>query len=96
MQVNQPKVSAAKAITADVAEPLPEFLTNGELAALIGAKSTRKQIEWLTMSGWRFELNAAHKPIVGRLYARFKLAGFKLQMAPVDQLAWSLDLSKVN
>ncbi|MBD9676256.1 DUF4224 domain-containing protein [Pseudomonas sp. PDM18] len=77
-------------------EPLPEFLTNAELEALIGAKSTRKQIEWLMESGWKFELNAARKPIVGRLYARCKLAGLRLQTTTADQSAWSLDLSKVN
>lgn len=44
---------------------------------MIGARSAKKQIEWLTIRGWKYELNAAHKPIVGRIYARLKLAGVR-------------------
>lgn len=71
-----------------------EFLNDDEIVRLTGYAMPRKQIEWLIQNGWRFECTGAGRPVVGRLFARFKLAGIK----PTAQAAepWSLDLSKVS
>jgi hypothetical protein len=73
-----------------------EFLSSQELADMIGAPSARKQIRWLAEHGWKYELNAASKPIVGRIYARLKLAGVKPNGANATDQPWTLDLSKVS
>lgn len=73
-----------------------EFLSSQELTDMIGAPSARKQIRWLTKHGWKYELNAASKPIVGRIYARLKLAGVKPNGINTTDEPWTLDLSKVS
>lgn len=49
-------------------DPYGEFLREDELAALIDAKTRLRQIEWLDAHDWRYERNAASRPIVGRVY----------------------------
>lgn len=73
---------------------MSEFLDEEELLHLTGYAMPGKQIEWLKRNGWQFERTGAGRPVVGRLYARFKLAGIK----PTAQAAepWSLDLTKVS
>ncbi|XEG75350.1 DUF4224 domain-containing protein [Pseudomonas sp. abacavir_1] len=73
-----------------------EFLSREELADMIGASTARKQIQWLAEHGWKYELNAARKPIVGRIYARLKLAGVKPNGTVAVEEPWSLDLSRVS
>ncbi|RQA20089.1 DUF4224 domain-containing protein [Pseudomonas aeruginosa] len=53
-----------------------------------------KQIEWLNRYGWKYAVTAANRPIVGRVYARLKLAGVKPTMEATEK--WSLDLSRVR
>jgi len=77
-------------------ETQSEFLSPEELTAMIGAPSARKQIRWLADHGWRYELNAARRPIVGRVYARLKLAGVKPSGAAAVAEPWTLDLSTVD
>ncbi|MGL3348657.1 DUF4224 domain-containing protein, partial [Pseudomonas aeruginosa] len=43
---------------------------------------------------WKYAVTAANRPIVGRVYARLKLAGVKPTIAAAEE--WSLDLSKVS
>ncbi|MGA6105600.1 DUF4224 domain-containing protein [Pseudomonas solani] len=73
-----------------------EFLTEEELAAMICAKRSSKQIQWLESHHWKYELNAAGKPVVGRIYARLRLAGVKPNGVNATAEPWSLDLSKVS
>ncbi|MDG9930340.1 MULTISPECIES: DUF4224 domain-containing protein [unclassified Pseudomonas] len=73
-----------------------EFLGDDELAAMIGAKTPRKQIAWLTDKGWKFEVNAAKRPVVGRLYARLRLAGVEPTPSVAVETPWTLGLSKVS
>jgi len=40
------------------------FLTPDHVAELTGRKRTRGQIAWLREHGWRFEINAAGRPVV--------------------------------
>lgn len=73
-----------------------EFLTEEELASMICAKRSSKQIEWLNSHHWKYEINVAGKPVVGRIYARLKLAGVKPSTNNAAVEPWSLDLSKVS
>jgi Domain of unknown function (DUF4224) len=52
-----------------------EFLSADELAEVTGYKHVTSQREWLEKNGWTYVRNASGKPIVGRWYARQKLAG---------------------
>ena len=52
-----------------------ETLTTDEVAQITGCSRKSDQIEWLSCNGWIFHKNRAGEPIVGRLYARLKLAG---------------------
>lgn len=65
-----------------------EILSKPELVDITGWSLKAKQIEWLTVRGWKFTTNAVGEPIVGRWYARMKLAGLefspKLSMATPD------------
>jgi hypothetical protein len=45
------------------------FLLPDEVATLTGYKATQRQIDWLRSRGWRFELNANHRPVIARRYA---------------------------
>lgn len=54
-----------------------ELLTADELAEVTGRKHIASQREWLDKNSWTYVVNAAGKPIVGRWYARMRLAGVK-------------------
>ncbi|WP_158892914.1 MULTISPECIES: DUF4224 domain-containing protein [unclassified Pseudomonas] len=73
-----------------------EFLDGQELATMIGRKQARGQRAWLDSHGWRYKINAAGRPVVGRVYARLKLAGVKPNAANAAVETWALDLSKVS
>ncbi len=75
---------------------LSEFLSPDELTELVGKKVVSKQIEWLENHHWNYETNAAGRPIVGRVYARLRLAGVHPTRTTVSDPAWSLDLSNVS
>lgn len=71
-----------------------EILSADELAGISGRSYKDDQITWLKSKGWKYDTNAAGKPIVGRLYARMKLAGVELSeaLSPVSGMP---DFSKV-
>jgi len=77
-------------------DPYGEFLREDELVALVGAKTRSRQIEWLITRGWRHEVNAAGRPMVGRVYARLKLAGVRPNATAAVDEAWVPDFSKVK
>lgn len=54
-----------------------EFLTIDELAEITGYKHVASQREWLDKNAWAYVVNAAGRPIVGRWFARLRLAGVK-------------------
>ena len=54
-----------------------ETLAEEELTTITGYLLPYKQIQWLTDNRWEFVLTCARRPIVGRVYARLKLAGVK-------------------
>lgn len=52
-----------------------EFLTADELVEITGYSHIGRQKEWLDKNGWSYVTNAAGRPIVGRWFARLRLAG---------------------
>jgi len=52
-----------------------EILSGEELVQITGSARKKDQVDWLTNNSWSFHKNRAGDPIVGRLYARLKLAG---------------------
>ncbi|MBS7600496.1 MULTISPECIES: DUF4224 domain-containing protein [Pseudomonas] len=75
---------------------LGELLTEDELASITGYQTPSRQIQWLSSNGWQHLLNGARRPVVGRLYARLKLAGLKPSEANAVTETWTFDLSRVN
>jgi len=73
-----------------------ETLAEEELATISGYQTPSKQIQWLTNNHWAFVLTGARRPIVGRVYARMKLAGIQPFSVKAVAEAWTLDLSKVS
>lgn len=74
-----------------------ETLTPAEIRELSGCCRPRSQIEWFKKNGWVYLLNRAGKPIIGRQYARMRLAGIApaTTNGPKDA-DWQLDISKVR
>lgn len=52
-----------------------ETLAADEIGHITGCARKGDQIEWLACNGWTHHKNKAGEPIVGRMYARLKLAG---------------------
>lgn len=73
-----------------------ETLSEDELATITGYKAPCFQRRWLTRNEWEFVLTGAQRPVVGRVYARLKLAGLKPSANNAVAETWSLDLSRVN
>lgn len=60
-----------------------EVLDEAELVHITGRHFKKDQIAWLEEQHWVYVKNASDAPIVGRMYARFKLAGIELKDATV-------------
>ncbi|MCI3908823.1 DUF4224 domain-containing protein [Pseudomonas viridiflava] len=73
-----------------------EVLAEEELALITGYQLATRQIQWLDLNGWQYVLTGARKPVVGRVYARLKLAGVKPTGGNAVAETWSLDLSQVS
>lgn len=73
-----------------------ELLTDDEMATITGYLIPSKQIQWLDSNGWQYVLNGARRPVVGRLYARLKLAGLKPSETNSVTETWTFDLTRVN
>jgi nitrous oxide reductase accessory protein NosL len=73
--------------------PDTEVLTADELAEITGYKHPGSQKEWLDANGWQYVLNAARRPIVGRWFARMRLAGVQPTANGGTAPAWKPDFS---
>jgi len=73
-----------------------ETLADEELATITGYQIPSKQIQWLTENHWEFVLTGARRPVVGRVYARMKLAGVKPSAVNAVAETWSLNLANVS
>lgn len=51
----------------------PIFLIPEEVEVLTGFKTSARQVAWLRIKGWRFELNGNRRPIISRRYAEMLL-----------------------
>ena len=81
----------------DNALQLPsETLTEDELASITGYKIPSCHRQWLQRTAWEHVLTGAQRPVVGRVYARLKLAGLKPSASNAVAETWSLDLSRVG
>lgn len=52
-----------------------EMLGQDEIVQITGCSRKGDQINWLSKNGWTFHENKAGEAIVGRLYARLRMAG---------------------
>jgi hypothetical protein len=77
-------------------EFLSETLTDEELTTITGYKIPSCQRQWLISNHWEFVLTGAHRPVVGRLYARLKLGGVKPTANSAVAETWTLDLARVG
>ncbi|OWY40347.1 hypothetical protein CEK28_05000 [Xenophilus sp. AP218F] len=72
-----------------------ETLSAEELVTITGGARKRDQVAWLDANRWVYYTNRAGEPVVGRLYARLKLAGINpSKFAGGEQ--WSPDLGNVR
>jgi hypothetical protein len=77
-------------------ETQTETLSDEELVSITGYRLPSLQIKWLTKNGWQHALTRARRPVVGRVYARLKLAGVKPSTSNAVAEPWTLDLSRVG
>lgn len=78
-----------------------EILTDAELVELTGYKTRSWHRRWLIERRWHFVESRGGRPLVGRQYARMKLSGVVIDIAPVTPpplpaLAWTPDFSRVK
>ncbi|MDK6078963.1 DUF4224 domain-containing protein [Massilia varians] len=85
-------------MTAIFEMPLPsETLSPDEISDISGCSRKSDQIDWLMQNGWVFIKNRAGAPIIGRLYARLKLAGINpAALAAPEASGWQLDTSTIR
>ncbi len=77
-------------------EHTSEVLDEEEVIRITGYQIPSKQIAWLANNGWQYTLTGARRPIVGRVYARLKMAGVKPTATNATAETWALDLSRVG
>ncbi|MFG0419643.1 MULTISPECIES: DUF4224 domain-containing protein [Pseudomonas] len=77
-------------------EHASEFLDEEEVVRITGYQIPSKQIAWLAKNGWQYTLTRARRPVVGRVYARLKMAGVKPTATNAATETWTLDLSRVG
>jgi hypothetical protein len=78
--------------------PLPsETLSPDEVGEISGCSRKSDQIDWLKQNGWHYLQNRAGAPIIGRLYARLKLAGINpAALATPEASGWKMDRSTIR
>ena len=65
----------------------PETLAADELSEITGAKTHDGQRTWLDANRWKYHTNRAGRPIVGRMYARLKMAGIEAAAQGAQQIS---------
>lgn len=78
-----------------------ETLSADEVIEITGCSRRADQVRWLNRSGWLYHTNKAGVPIIGRMYARMRMAGITPAALASSAGAgagtgWSLDMSKVR
>lgn len=72
-----------------------ETLTADEILAITGCSRRGDQVAWLKAAGWTHVTNRAGEAVVGRLYARLRLAGIT-PTALVASGGWAPDFSSLR
>jgi len=72
-----------------------EILGPEEVLQITGCARRNDQISWLDSQGWAYVKTRAGEPIIGRLYARMKLAGISTQLLFAAE-AKGPDLSRIR
>lgn len=73
---------------------LDETLSPEEVEKITGHARKAEQATWLTNNHWAFHQNKRDEPIIGRLYARLKMAGIN-PSAMTTTGGWVPDFSKL-
>ncbi len=72
-----------------------ETLTTDELVQITGCSRHSDQLKWLESNHWTHHKNKGGEAVVGRLYARLKMAGINAEsIAP--QKSWKPDFASLN
>ncbi len=72
-----------------------ETLTYDELREITGCSRASDQLKWLEANNWTHHKNKGGEAVVGRLYARLKMAGINAEsIAP--QKSWKPDFASLN
>ena len=83
-------------MTAVFEMPMPsETLSVEEIQQITGCGRRGDQVAWLKAAGWTHVVNRAGEPIVGRLYARLRLAGIS-PSALMSTGGWAPDFSSLR
>ena len=72
-----------------------ELLTADEVAEVTGYKHVTSQRDCLDRNRWSYVLNGSGRPIVGRVYARMKLAGVNPSSQNM-QTVWTPDFTGIE
>lgn len=72
-----------------------EMLGPEEVIQITGCARRNDQITWLDTQGWTYVKTRAGEPIIGRMYARLKLAGISPQLLGTTEVRGP-DLSKIR
>jgi hypothetical protein len=72
-----------------------ETLTAEEIQQITGCGRRGDQVAWLRAAGWTYVTNRAGEPVVGRLYARLRLAGIT-PSALMATGGWAPDFSSLR
>lgn len=72
-----------------------ETLTADEVRVITGCTRRADQVAWLAREGWAYVRTRGGEPIVGRFYARLRLAGIVPQ-AIAPPVGWVPDFSALG
>lgn len=74
-----------------------ETLNADEMIEISGCHRRADQVAWLDRNRWVYHTNKAGIPVVGRMYARMKMAGINpATLAQPAATGWQADFSKVR
>ena len=75
--------------------PLPsETLDADELFEVTGSKTADGHRTWLDLNRWKYHTSRSGRPVVGRMYARLKLAG--IEASALLPQGWAPDFSGIR
>lgn len=63
---------------------MSETLSLDELREITKAHHSKRIIAWLEANKWTYHKNVADEPVVGRMYARYKLAGMNVPSSSTE------------